>query len=150
MSRRVLVIEDDRPIAVVLERGLGLAGYTVELADDGPSGLARWAEGGWSVVVLDMMLPGMDGVTMCATRRAQGDMTPVMLLTARDDETLREAARVAGADAFLTKPFVYADLLAMYPEPRTVWMSDGSFGTSTLLRRYRTYTSTTFDCGSKS
>ena len=95
----------------MLERGLALAGYTVELAEDGPSELARWSEGGWSAVVLDMMLPGMDGVTMCATRRALGDVTPVMLLTARDDETLREAARAAGADAFLTKPFVYADLL---------------------------------------
>jgi DNA-binding response OmpR family regulator len=112
MSRRILVIEDDRPIAIVLERGLGLAGYLVEMAEDGPSGLATWAEGGWSAVVLDMMLPGIDGVTLCATRRAAGDATPVIMLTARDDETLREAARAAGADEFLTKPFVYADLLA--------------------------------------
>jgi DNA-binding response OmpR family regulator len=112
MTQRILVIEDDRPIAIVLERGLVLAGYTVELAEDGPSGLARWTEGGWSVVVLDMMLPGMDGVTLCATRRGQGDRTPVVLLTARDDEQLRGAARAAGADEFLTKPFVYADLVA--------------------------------------
>jgi DNA-binding response OmpR family regulator len=112
MSERVLVIEDDRPIAIVLERGLALAGYTVALAEDGPSGLARWSEGGWSAVILDMMLPGMDGVSLCATRRGAGDLTPVVLLTARDDETLREASREAGANAFITKPFVYADLLA--------------------------------------
>jgi DNA-binding response OmpR family regulator len=112
VSATVLVIEDDRPIAVVLERGLSLAGYRVEVAEDGPSGLARWSEGGWTVIVLDMMLPGMDGLAVCAARRAQGDMTPVVLLTARDDEALRVAARAAGADEFLIKPFVYGELLA--------------------------------------
>jgi DNA-binding response OmpR family regulator len=112
MNDRVLVVEDDPPIASVLERGLAIAGYEVDVAEDGPSGLARWAEGGWSAVILDMMLPGIDGIGVCAERRAQGDETPVVVLTARDDEALREAARVAGADAFLTKPFAYADLLA--------------------------------------
>jgi DNA-binding response OmpR family regulator len=109
---RVLVVEDDPPIASVLERGLGLAGYDVESAVDGPSGLARWAEGGWSAIVLDVMLPGMDGTAVCAARRANGDLTPVLLLTARDDDELREIARACGADAFLTKPFAYAELLA--------------------------------------
>lgn len=111
MSARVLVVEDDPPVASVLERGLGLAGYEVVVAEDGEAGLARWAEGGWSAIVLDVMLPGMDGVAMCVARRALGDRTPVLLLTARDDETLRAAARAAGADAFLTKPFAYAELL---------------------------------------
>ena len=112
MNARVLVVEDDPPIASVLERGLALAGYTVDVAEDGPSGLARWSEGGWTAVVLDVMLPGMDGVAVCAARRAAGDPTPVLLLTARDDDELREAARACRADAFLTKPFAYADLLA--------------------------------------
>lgn len=112
MSLRILVVEDDPPIANVLERGLGLAGYEVEVAEDGRSGLVRWADGGWSAIVLDVMLPGMDGVAVCGARRAEGDRTPVLMLTARDDEGLRDAARVAGADAFLTKPFAYADLLA--------------------------------------
>jgi DNA-binding response OmpR family regulator len=111
MISRILVVEDDPPIASVLERGLRLAGYVVDVAEDGPSGLARWAGGAWSAVVLDVMLPGMDGVEVCATRRAAGDATPVLLLTARDDDDLREAARAAGVDAFLTKPFVYAELL---------------------------------------
>ncbi len=110
MSARILVVEDDPPIASVLERGLALAGYAVEVAEDGPSGLARWMGGDWSAVVLDVMLPGMDGVDVCGARRAEGDRTPVLMLTARDDEVLREAARAAGADAFLTKPFAYADL----------------------------------------
>jgi two-component system OmpR family response regulator len=112
VSRRLLVIEDDPPVANVLVRGLGLAGYTVEVAEDGPSGLARWAEGGWDAIVLDLMLPGMDGLAVCAARRADGDTTPVLLLTARDDDTLRAAARAQGIDAFVTKPFAYADLLA--------------------------------------
>jgi two-component system OmpR family response regulator len=112
VSGRILVVEDDPPIASVLERGLGLAGYTVEVAEDGLAGLARWSEGGWSAVVLDMMLPGKDGIEVCAARRADGDITPVLLLTARDDDALRETARACGADAFLTKPFAYAELLA--------------------------------------
>jgi two-component system response regulator MprA len=112
MTARVLVVEDDPPIASVLERGLELAGYEVEVVLDGPAGLSRWADGGWHVVVLDVMLPGMDGVAMCAARRADGDRTPVLLLTARDDERLRSGAGAAGADAFLTKPYAYADLLA--------------------------------------
>lgn len=112
MRGRILVVEDDPPIASVLERGLALAGYEVEVAEHGLAGLARWTDGGWSAVVLDVMLPGMDGVGVCGARRAAGDRTPVLMLTARDDEALREAARAAGADAFLTKPFAYADLLA--------------------------------------
>ncbi len=118
-AARVLVVEDDRPIASVLERGLAIAGYEVTIAEDGPTGLARWADGGWSAVVLDMMLPGLDGLAVCATRRAAGDRTPVLLLTARDDERLREAASDAGADAFLTKPFAYAELLATLERIRT-------------------------------
>jgi DNA-binding response OmpR family regulator len=108
----ILVVEDDLPIANVLERGLGLAGYTVAVAADGPTGLARWAEGGWSAVILDVMLPGRDGVSMCVERRASGDDTPVLLLTAREDDELRQAGLAAGADAFLTKPFKYAELVA--------------------------------------
>lgn len=112
-SLRILVIEDDEPVAGVLERGLRLAGYQVAIADDGPAGLARWAEGGWSAVVLDLMLPGMDGIEVCRGRRAEGDVTPVLLLTARDDEVLRRAAVAAGVDRVMTKPFAYAELLAV-------------------------------------
>ncbi len=112
MSGRILVVEDDPPVAGVLERGLGLAGYSVVVAEDGVQGLARWEEGGWAVVILDVMLPGIDGIAVCARRRAAGDTTPVLLLTARDDEELRTAATSVGATAFLTKPFAYTDLLA--------------------------------------
>jgi DNA-binding response OmpR family regulator len=113
MTDRILVVEDDEPVANVLRRGLALAGYEVTVADDGPSGVSRWAEGGWSAVVLDLMLPGMDGIEVCRDRRADGDTTPVLLLTARDDEDLRRAAIAAGADRVMTKPFAYAELLAV-------------------------------------
>ncbi len=113
MMDRILVVEDDEPVANVLRRGLALAGYEVTVADDGPSGAARWAEGGWSAVVLDLMLPGIDGIEVCRGRRAEGDATPVLLLTARDDEALRRAAIRAGADRVMTKPFAYAELLAV-------------------------------------
>lgn len=112
-AHRILVIEDDEPVANVLRRGLALAGYEVTIADDGPSGAARWAEGGWSAIVLDMMLPGIDGIEVCRGGRADGDQTPVLLLTARDDDDLRRAALAAGADRVMTKPFVYAELLAV-------------------------------------
>jgi two-component system OmpR family response regulator len=108
---RILVIEDDAPIASLLSRGLALAGYRVEVAEDGPSGLRSWATGSWSGIILDVMLPGMDGVAVCAARRATGDTTPVLLLTARDDDSVRQAGLAAGADAVMTKPFAYAGLL---------------------------------------
>jgi two-component system OmpR family response regulator len=112
VSIRVLVVEDDAPVASVLERGLGLAGHSVVVAEDGTVGLTRWEEGGWDAVVLDVMLPGIDGLTVCRRRRAAGDATPVLLLTARDDEELRATAATAGSDAFMTKPFAYTELLA--------------------------------------
>lgn len=109
---RILVIEDDQAVAGVLQRGLVLVGYAVAIAEDGPAGLRSWTDGVWSAIVLDVMLPGMDGVAVCAARRAAGDRTPVLLLTAREDESLRQAGLAAGADALMTKPFAYAELLA--------------------------------------
>lgn len=112
MTDRILVIEDDVSVTGVLRRGLELAGYAVEAADDGPGGARAWAAGTWSAIVLDVMLPGMDGVAVCGERRAAGDTTPVVLLTARDDDALRQAGLAAGADVVMTKPFAYAELLA--------------------------------------
>ena len=109
---RLLVIEDDEPIAVLLGRGLRLAGYDVVVEMDGPSGRARWLEGGYAAVILDVMLPGANGLDLCAERRAAGDTTPVLLLTARDEEAVRRGAAQAGASALLFKPFVYQELLA--------------------------------------
>lgn len=116
MSARILVIEDDGPLASLLDRGLRLVGYEVESAEDGISGAARWREGDFALVLLDVMIPGQDGIELCRSMRATGDRTPVILLTARDDEAKRAAGLAAGASAYVTKPFVYADLIALIRE----------------------------------
>jgi DNA-binding response OmpR family regulator len=108
---RLLIIEDDDPIARLLERGLRLAGYEVVVETDGWGGRARWHQGGYDAVILDVMLPGANGLELCMERRAEGDRTPVLLLTARDDDALRRQAAEAGASALMVKPFVYGELL---------------------------------------
>lgn len=113
MSARILVVEDDAPLADMLARGLALAGYEVVSAEDGISGEVRWRAGGYAVVILDVMLPARDGIELCRLMRASGDRTPVILLTARDDEAKRSAGLQAGASAYVTKPFVYSDLIAL-------------------------------------
>ena len=111
MRGRILVVEDDAGIARILRRGLSLQGLEVEVAEDGPRGREAWATGGFDLVILDVMLPGVDGIDLCAERRAAGDGTPVLVLTAREDDSIRGRGRAAGADAFLAKPFAYAELL---------------------------------------
>jgi DNA-binding response OmpR family regulator len=113
MPPRILVVEDDAPVASVLERGLRLAGFDVVIVEDGESGADAWMAGGFATVVLDVMLPGLDGVELCRRMRRAGDSTPVVMLTARDDDELRRAGLAAGASAYFTKPFVYSDLVAL-------------------------------------
>jgi DNA-binding response OmpR family regulator len=108
---RLLVIEDDEPIAMLLDRGLRLAGYDVVVETDGMGGGASWRQGGYAAVILDVMLPGANGLELCIERRAAGDRTPVLLLTARDDDALRRQALEGGASALMVKPFVYRELL---------------------------------------
>jgi DNA-binding response OmpR family regulator len=109
--KRLLVIEDDEPIADLLARGLGLAGYEVVVETDGHAGLERWAQGGLAAVILDVMLPGANGLDIAAERRTAGDRTPILLLTARDDAGVRRQAAELGIDALMVKPFVYRELL---------------------------------------
>lgn len=107
----VLVVEDDAAIASVLERGLALQGIRATIADDGLAGRDAWQAGGFHLVLLDVMLPGMNGIDLCAERRRAGDRTPVILLTARDDDALRVRGGQAGASAFITKPFAFGELV---------------------------------------
>jgi DNA-binding response OmpR family regulator len=113
---RILIVEDDAPVASVLERGLALAGFGVALANDAAAGETRWRTGGFAAVILDVMLPDSSGVELCARMRGSGDATPVVLLTARDDDALRQAAFAAGASAYITKPFVYVELMRLIRE----------------------------------
>jgi len=113
VSSRILAIEDDRGIRVVLERGLRLAGHDLVLAETLAVARAAWtSDGAYDLVLLDVMLPDGDGLALLRERRAAGDSTPTVLLTAREEAELGERAADAGADAYLPKPFAYRDLLA--------------------------------------
>jgi DNA-binding response OmpR family regulator len=111
---RVLVIEDDRAMATMTQRMLELEGYTAEIATAGADGLARIAAGGVDVVLLDIMMPDLDGVEVC--RRVRMDegqgYIPIILLTGLTTEAAQQAGFAAGADDFITKPFRREDLLA--------------------------------------
>lgn len=111
MSLRILVVEDDLGIRRLLERGLRLAGHEVVTAEDVAAARSAWELGGYDVVLLDVMLPDGDGIAMLNERRAAGDDTPAVLLTAREEGELSERAHAAGASAHLAKPFAYAELL---------------------------------------
>lgn len=108
---RVLVIEDDPGVAEVLRRGLALKGLEVTVAEDGTAGRAAWSSGEFDLVLLDIMLPETEGLSLFHELRAVGDQTPVLILSARDDRELRQRAAFAGAAGYIVKPFAYADLI---------------------------------------
>jgi len=108
----ILVVEDDARVADFLVRGLRAEGYTVELARTGPEGLAmaRSAESG--VLILDLMLPGLSGLELCQTLRAEGCHLPVLMLSALNETEDKVNGLRLGADDYLTKPFAFEELLA--------------------------------------
>jgi two-component system copper resistance phosphate regulon response regulator CusR len=108
---RILVIEDELKTAAYLKKGLEESGYAVDVANDGPQGLILAQEEEYDVIVLDVMLPGMDGWTIIKTLRATRT-TPVLFLTARDDVDDRVRGLELGADDYLVKPFAFVELLA--------------------------------------
>jgi two-component system, OmpR family, response regulator MprA len=111
MSERILVVEDDDQIAAIVRDGLTRMGYRVELAADGPAALAAVRAQPFDLVVLDLLLPGMDGVEVCQRLRTQGG-PPVIMLTARDAVAEKIAGLDSGADDYVTKPFVLEELVA--------------------------------------
>jgi two-component system response regulator MprA len=111
MPEHILVIEDDPQIADLLRRGLIYEGYSVEVAADGSAGLTAARDRPPDVVLLDLMLPGMDGLTVCARLRAASDV-PILILTARDAVPDRVKGLDAGADDYVVKPFNFDELLA--------------------------------------
>ena len=108
---RVLVVEDNDRMLDVIRRGLAEAGHVVEVATDGPAGLQLASSGSYDVVVLDVMLPGMDGFEVCRTLRERAVWTPVLMLTARDAVADRVSGLDHGADDYLVKPFAFTELL---------------------------------------
>ena len=109
---RLLVAEDELKMAALLRRGLTEEGHAVDVAPTGPEALSLAHAVEYDALVLDVMLPGLDGVDVCRRLRAAGVWTPVLLLTARDAVADRVAGLDAGADDYLAKPFSFAELLA--------------------------------------
>jgi DNA-binding response OmpR family regulator len=111
MAEHILVIEDDPQIADLLRRGLIYEGYSVKVAAEGAEGLAAARDRAPDLVLLDLMLPGMDGLTVCQRLRAAGDV-PIIILTAKDAVPDRVKGLDAGADDYVVKPFAFDELLA--------------------------------------
>lgn len=111
-SMRVLVVEDEPDMAESLAWGLRAEGYTVDLASDGVDGLWKAVETSPDVIVLDVMLPGMDGYQVCRALRERDRWAPVLMLTAMDEDLDHAEGLDSGADDYLAKPFSYPVLLA--------------------------------------
>ena len=109
---RILVVDDDRAVRESLRRSLAFNGYSVELAQDGLEALDRIASDRPDALVLDVMMPRLDGLEVCRQLRSTGDDLPILVLTARDSVSERVAGLDAGADDYLPKPFALEELLA--------------------------------------
>jgi DNA-binding response OmpR family regulator len=142
---RVLLVEDDRKISAYVKRGLEEQGYAVDVAYTGREAL-DWATGvNFDLIVLDLMLPEMDGLTVCRTLRSRGENAAILVLTARDAIEDRVAGLDAGADDYLIKPFALSELLArlralarrIADTPRTSLLQIADLTLDTLTRRVK-------------
>jgi two-component system, OmpR family, response regulator MprA len=109
---KVLVVDDEPAVRDSLERALRLEGYDIDLAGDGQQALDLLDEDSPDVIVLDLMMPRVDGLEVCRTLRARGDRTPILVLTARDAVADRVGGLDAGADDYVVKPFALDELVA--------------------------------------
>ena len=109
---RVLVIEDDRETAQFLQRSLRESGHAADIAGDGETGLAMARDDKYDVLIVDRMLPRLDGLSVVQTLRAEGARTPVLILSALGEVDDRVKGLRAGGDDYLTKPYAYSELLA--------------------------------------
>ncbi|MEU3185512.1 response regulator transcription factor [Streptomyces sp. NPDC006923] len=128
---RLLIVEDEKRLAVSLAKGLTAEGFAVDVVHDGREGLHRAGEGVYDLVVLDIMLPGLNGYRVCAALRAAGNDVPILMLTAKDGEYDEAEGLDTGADDYLTKPFSYVVLVARV---KALLRRRGSAGASPILR----------------
>lgn len=111
MSTRILIIDDDKKISTMMRRGLTYEGYDVAVADNGREGLLQVLEDPPDMVVLDVMMPGIDGLEVCRRLRKDNNI-PILMVTARDTVTDRVLGLETGADDYLVKPFAFEELVA--------------------------------------
>lgn len=136
-----LVVEDDPTVATGVARCLAADGFTVHTVHDGLEGLDRARAGHYDLIVLDLMLPGMNGFRVCRTLRAEGDWTPILMLTAKSGEYDEAEGLDTGADDFLTKPFstvvlqARVNALLRRPRRRVEWPAVGDLRLDPLRRR---------------
>lgn len=109
---RILIIEDEKRMAGFIQRGLKEQHYAVDVANSGDEGLFLAETNTYDLIVLDIMLPGMDGFAVCRKLRQNGNNVPILMLTARDDVRDRIFGLDSGADDYLTKPFAFGEFLA--------------------------------------
>ena len=109
---RILVIEDEQKVADFIKRGLKEEGYSVDVACDGEEGYFLAKDNEYDVIILDLMLPKMDGITLCKKLRAEKITTPILMLTAKDSVKDKVIGLDSGANDYLTKPFSFEELLA--------------------------------------
>ncbi len=128
---RILVVEDEPTITEFLRVGLGYEGYEVTIAPDGITGLRKAEEGNFDLIILDIMLPDMDGFKVCRRLRSKGDDTPIIMLTALTDVADRVAGLDSGADDYIPKPFSFEELLARI---RVQLRRRGKFEERTILK----------------
>jgi DNA-binding response OmpR family regulator len=139
---KVLIVDDEPAVLQALERALEAEGYAVDLAPDGRAALDHLVEGAVDAIVLDVAMPGVDGLEVCRRLRAAGDRTPVLMLTARDAVDDRVAGLDAGADDYLVKPFAFKELLARLralarrpPETQSLEIQIGDMTLDTITHR---------------
>ena len=128
---RILVVEDEHKLASVLKRGLEEHGYAVDVAYDGEDGLTLATMTPYDLIVLDIMLPKLDGLSLCNQLRAQSRHMPVLMLTARDTVDDRVTGLDSGADDYLTKPFAFREFVARV---RALLRRDGLSARDPILR----------------
>ncbi len=109
---RVLIVDDEEALRTAVRRALVLEGYDVDVVDSGEAGIVALRDSHFDAVILDVLMPGVDGLEVCRRLRAAGDRTPVLMLTARETVDDRVAGLEAGADDYLVKPFALAELIA--------------------------------------
>lgn len=140
MPPRILIVEDEEPIASFIRRGLASEGYEVDTAADGEAALAKAREARPDLVVLDLMLPGLDGLEVCRRLRTAHSSLPILILTARDSVSDRVQGLDAGSDDYMAKPFALEELFARVRallrragpgEPETLRFADLELDTGT-------------------